>query len=334
MPGLALNCWKSGAPQGRGTVLRALWGCLTAALVCACASGAEEPGAWGADHVDKPLPVLVEGGECLFCHRNSIGARWEANAHQTTVRFFDPGAAEVQVLKAQGVEAAILNEITMVLGRDRAQRFLKPNGKYGQAAILNTKWTRTGVERAADAAWDDARFAERCAGCHMSGVDRASGAYSAAGIECYTCHGDVPLEHTEQHELAIFSPKRNDTPELVTAICAQCHVRNGTSKATGRPYATHFVPGDNLFMDFMADLGPETIAAMNTGDQHVLANVRAVIHGEDKSLTCMSCHTIHKDTSTKHKKLATTAYCFICHEGSDMKSGIRPAEVHSPVCEY
>lgn len=313
---------------------RALWGCLALVAALAQAGAAEDPAAWGSDHVDKPLPVLVEGGECLFCHRTSIGARWESNAHQTSVRLFDPAGPEAQALKAGGLDEAIVKQIEMVVGKERAQRFLKPNGNYGQSSLLNTKWTSTGVELAAGADWDDARFAQQCAGCHMSGVDRDSAAYTALGIECYTCHGDVPVEHTEKPELAIFSSKRNDTPEVVTAVCAQCHVRNGLSKTTGRPYATHFVAGDNLFRDFKADFSPAALEQLNTADRHVLENVRAVIYGEDKTLNCMSCHTLHKDTSTKHKKLATTAYCFICHEGSDMKSGIRPSEVHSPVCEY
>ena len=33
-----------------------------------------DPKAWGSNHVGKPLAEYVHGDECLFCHRNGVGA--------------------------------------------------------------------------------------------------------------------------------------------------------------------------------------------------------------------------------------------------------------------
>src|SRR5213078_1528900 len=44
------------------------------------AQSANDPGAWGSNHIGKPIPEYVHGDECLFCHRNNIGSTWQKNA--------------------------------------------------------------------------------------------------------------------------------------------------------------------------------------------------------------------------------------------------------------
>src|SRR5690348_12547483 len=45
-----------------------------------------DPKAWGADHVGEPLPEYMESGECLFCHRDTVGVSWGKNKHNRTIR--------------------------------------------------------------------------------------------------------------------------------------------------------------------------------------------------------------------------------------------------------
>src|SRR3989442_962518 len=49
------------------------------------AQSADDPAAWGSNHIGKPIPEYVHGDECLFCHRNNIGITWQKNSHGLTV---------------------------------------------------------------------------------------------------------------------------------------------------------------------------------------------------------------------------------------------------------
>src|SRR5690606_27231872 len=86
-----------------------------------------------------------------------------------------------------------------------------------------------------------------------TGVDPQTTAFTAVPIDCFSCHGDAPLEHSNDASLMPLAKARHDPPEVVIGICAQCHVRFGKSRATGRPYPANFVAGDNLFKDFEID---------------------------------------------------------------------------------
>jgi predicted CXXCH cytochrome family protein len=72
---------------------------------------------------------------------------------------------------------------------------------------------------------------------------------------------------------------------------------------------------------------------MNAGDRHVAQNVREVLEGKSTT-TCVSCHDIHRQSSTKHREVAEGATCISCHEPGKPKSKITKYEVHSPLCEY
>src|SRR4051794_39428433 len=69
------------------------------ALLIAEAPKLLDPGAWGADHVGKPLPEFTSGDECLFCHRMDVGPTWSTNRHGQTIRPADPQSAPLVVLK-------------------------------------------------------------------------------------------------------------------------------------------------------------------------------------------------------------------------------------------
>ena len=80
-------------------------------------------------------------------------------------------------------------------------------------------------------------------------------------------------------------------------------MRTGKSNKSGLPYPTNFVVGDNLFRDYQVDLSDKALAQMNPGDRHVAQNVREVLEGKSTT-TCVSCHDIHHQSSTKHRQVA------------------------------
>ena len=214
-------------------------------------------------------------------------------------------------------------------------RFLRKDG-YGKFALLNTQAdlpTRKWIDLEKPS-WDRDRFANRCAGCHTTGVDSKTKEFSAFGIDCYSCHGVVDLNHSSDTSLIFLSKKRRTDARAITSTCAQCHIRTGVSRSTGLPYPDNFVAGDNLFQDFQVDLSRADDPALNAGDRHILRNVRDVAMYGSESPTCISCHDVHKQSSLKHRRAPRSAICNDCHSTEGSIKGSRPFTVHSPLCEY
>jgi len=304
--------------------------------------GREKPAGqkpWGSNHVGKEVPEFVHGDECLFCHRNDIGPSWSRNPHGITVRQREDAPEFIELLKGQPALSGVAGQVEYFLGSRHRLRFLKKDG-YGKFAILNTQ-AELGPDKHAqkliDAekpAWDKERFANRCAGCHTTGVETATKAFSAFGLDCYTCHGVVDLNHTNDTSLIFLSKKRRSDSLAITSTCAQCHLRMGKARSTGLPYPTNFVAGDNLFLDFEVDFSKADDESLNPGDRHILQNVRDVIINGSESPTCISCHDVHKATSVKHHRAPRTATCNDCHNAEGSIKGNKPYVVHSGLCEY
>jgi len=298
-----------------------------------------DPSAWGKNHVGKPIPDFVHGDECLFCHRNDIGPGWQKNAHGTTLRQQEDAPDLTRLLKTQPALSAISTQVEYFLGSRHHVRFLKKEG-YGKLALLTTqaelgsdgralKWID--VEKPA---WEKERFADRCAGCHATGVDPATKSYSAFGLDCYTCHGVVDLDHTKDTSLILLSKKRRSDAREITSTCAQCHLRMGNSKSTGLPYPNNFVAGDNLFQDYRVDFSKADDENLNPGDRHIVRNVRDVALYGSEFPTCLSCHDLHKQSSIKHHRAPRTAACTDCHNADGPLKLVKPYTVRSSLCEY
>jgi len=241
------------------------------------------------DHVGAPLPEYMTGDECLFCHRNEVGTTWLDNSHAWTTRPAD----------ATPTSSALPAGATHVVGGIQAHRALQQIG-YGRFAVYDAK-AKT---------WRSGEFEQRCAGCHTTGVDPATGVFSSTGLDCFTCHGAVPTEHTTQPELAWFGKKHTGSLQLKQAICAQCHLRGGKSRSSGKPYPNNFVAGDDLFADFDVKLAKSS-KELNKPDAHSYTKTRAVLEGDSKR-TCADCHTIHTAPGERQRDPA----------------------VHSTVCDY
>jgi predicted CxxxxCH...CXXCH cytochrome family protein len=308
-----------------------------------------DPAAWGSNHVGKEIPEFVHGDECLFCHRNTIGATWQQNAHGVTIRQREDATALQPLLKAQPAVAKLEKEVEYFLGSRHYVRFLKKDG-YGKFALLNALAVlsadgdkKTAQWRNADQpAWDKEKFANRCAGCHTTGVEAKTRTFAAFGLDCYTCHGDVNLDHTNDTSLILLAKKNRTSKQAVTSICAQCHLRSedgaAKAKSTGLPYPNTFIAGDNLFQDFAVDWQQADDQKLNPGDRHVWRNVRDVAVNNGDS-TCLSCHQVHAAnpavSTQKHRRLPRAPICFDCHSSEEGQfKQVKRYEVKSGLCEY
>jgi hypothetical protein len=302
-----------------------------------------DPANWGSDHVGAPLPEYATGDECLFCHRDRFGADWAKNAHQRTMRPFDSAESAMAALKAAPDARRFADQVELVLGDRKQIRFLKRTAEYGKLAMLSAKFSPappTAKSRRIHGTlldvknphWDGQTFGRSCAGCHTTGVDPKTQSFSAISLDCFTCHGIVDQKHAETK--AVYLAKQHqDPPRVIVAICGQCHLRTGKSRATGLPYPDNFVAGDNLFRDFQVGLKDADLAAMNPGDRHVAQNVREVLEGRSQT-SCVTCHDVHRQSAVKHRQVAEEATCATCHEPGKPKSQWTHYEVHSALCEY
>ena len=297
-----------------------------------------DPKAWGGNHVGKPLPEYVTGDECLFCHRNDIGPTWQKNAHGVTVRQREDAPELAKILEGQPALTEVAKQIEYFLGSRHRVRFLKKEG-YGKFAMLNAQAVLGENGQAAKLidheklAWDKEKFANRCVGCHTTAVDSTEKTFSAFGLDCYTCHGVVDLNHTKDTALILLSKKRRSDAKVITSICAQCHLREAKSKSSGLPYPNNFVAGDNLFQDFDVDWAKADDEKLNAGDRHVWRNVRDVALYGNESITCLNCHQVHGNSSFKHRRVLRAPVCAECHQGEGFKN-VKRYEVHSSLCEY
>ena len=299
--------------------------------------------AWGGDHVGKKFPEYVTGDECLFCHR-AIGPAWERNRHQLTIRPADPDDPALVKLRAAKGGKDLAGETQYLLGADRATRFLKRAPEYGRLEMLTAALLKEGDESKLTGAdpprWDGMVFGDRCAGCHTTAVDAKTRAYSALSLDCFSCHGDVPLAHSKDTSRVLLS-KKNHPPRAVVSLCGQCHLRGGKSKSTGLPYPNTFVAGDNLFRDFRVDLSDEVIASRPAIERHIYENARDVALSGETAASCVTCHDVHTQSTEKHRSLARAAICASCHapgeDFANLKEGIgrsRRPSAHSRICEY
>jgi hypothetical protein len=332
---------NSDTPWGRRPRLRrtSRSGLTLALITCALAAAqTKDPAAWGGSHAGETVPEFVHGDECLFCHRNDIGPGWQKNPHGLTLRQREDAPDLIALLNAEPKLAAIEKETTHTLGSVRHIRYLKQAG-YGKLDISNLRGDLdkdSRVERwehMDDPKWEHDKFANQCAGCHATGIEAKSRTYSAIGLDCYTCHGVVNLEHTNDTSLIFLSKKRRSDALAIESTCAQCHLRGGKSKSTGLPYPNNFVAGDNLFKDYEVDWSRADDASLNPGDRHVWMNVRdVVLNGSD--ITCLSCHRVHQNSTERHRRVLTSAICEQCHNATGPKKAVKSFTVHSALCEY
>lgn len=259
------------------------------------------------------VPDFVHGDECLFCHRNDIGPGWQKNRHGQTLR----QRGDVPEL------TALPKDATHVLGSREHVRYLKQSG-YGKLDLL----TRTDPP-----GWQSGKFNQQCAGCHATAVDPKTLSYRAIGLDCYTCHGVVDLEHTNDTSKIFLSKKRRTDALAITSTCAACHLRGGKSRLNDVPYPVGFIAGQDLFKIYEADLAKADDPALNAGDRHVWKNVREVINAGSQ-MTCLSCHRVHAATSERHRRVLSGPICLECHNAEGPKKALKPYVVHSSICEY
>ncbi|REK11990.1 MAG: hypothetical protein DWQ37_13295 [Planctomycetota bacterium] len=298
-----------------------------------------DPAAWGSDHVGQGVPAYMEGGECLFCHRNDVGGEWQTDKHNRTIRDAPRTEPAMEALAEDPGLKDFVDQVELLMGDTRAQRFLKRADAYGKVDLLSPVATfgrgrRARLEETDNPHWEIDTFALECAGCHTTAVNPETHAFSTVALDCYACHGVAPDGHTEDAKQILLNTVQPDSPAVVTSICGSCHIRFGKSKSSGLPYPNNFVPGDNLFKDFQVDFDVADDETLNPADRHVMHNVREVVVRGNESMTCLSCHDVHQGSSAKHRDLPVVNSCQHCHSAATPIKSHKRYQVHSERCQY
>ena len=291
-----------------------------------------DPAAWGSNHVDKPVPDYITGGECRFCHRKEIGSQWAKNRHHLTIRPLVEEPKATRVL-ASGLKG----DPQFAIGSKQMLRFLRGSKTYGKLDLYSHAYNLATHESSSEtkATWQSGTFGKNCAGCHTTGVDHKTHAFSSISLDCFSCHGEADLKHSTDSSLILLAAKAKTPARVTVSICAQCHIRSGTSRSSGLPYASNFVPGDNLFQDLKVSFADKDLATLNPVDRHILENVRDVVRFGKDSVSCLTCHQVHKSSTDRHQRLSkASAICSNCHESKGGKWTTKDYETHSNTCQY
>jgi hypothetical protein len=299
--------------------------------------GAEQPATRQSD--DAPLPDYISGDECLFCHRFETAQNWQENRHNRTIRRVDADERALFTLRRyQG--ASIADGIEFVMGGKYRIRFLKKGQAYGQLDLLTTELIPekphepAKLIRSENPEWDMAKFGSGCAGCHATQANSRTQSFAAVSLDCYVCHGDTSLEHTKDKSRMLFARGHQEPPRVIVSSCGQCHLRGGRSRTTRLPYPKNYIAGGDLFTDFQVNFAAADDPKLNPGDRHVFHNARTVMELGMGEVTCLSCHSVHTQSTLKHRRLLRSEICFVCHD-REASGWTKPSyEVHSSVCGY
>ena len=159
-------------------LLLAVNGSGTPRSIAASPSGKKplDPAAWGSDHVGQGVPMYMDSGECLFCHRAEVGsdlAAQQAQSHDSRARGRQPALAALKAdaasksvgrrsAAADGRRAGTAVPQT-VAGLRQGRHAVAPSPRLAAAAAPK-------LEKTANPHWDAEAFAKECAGCHTTAV--------------------------------------------------------------------------------------------------------------------------------------------------------------------
>jgi predicted CxxxxCH...CXXCH cytochrome family protein len=289
---------------------------------------------------DDPLPEYITGDECLFCHRFDTAKSWQDNRHQQTIRAIDRDSLAIRRLRNDPRLNAVLDAADFMMGHKNTIRLLKKSEHYGRLELLNLRLISNSHDQqlqvvdAVNPKWDSAKFGSSCAGCHTTQTDSRNQSFTAISLDCYTCHGNATLEHTTDTTKILFARSRKEPAGVVISTCGQCHLRAGHSRTTRLPYPNNYVAGTDLFADFDVDFRLADDPNLNPADRHVYWNARSVIERGSHEVTCSSCHSVHGQSTQKHRRLPRSEICSVCHDPAKNVWKRPPLTGHSDVCGY
>jgi predicted CXXCH cytochrome family protein len=66
----------------------------------------------------------------------------------------------------------------------------------------------------------------------------------------------------------------------------------------------------------------------------VQENIRDIVIRGDETVTCLSCHEVHRQSSSKHQRVARRDLCLNCHDATGRQSTYDATSLRSATCRY
>lgn len=186
--------------------------------------------------------------------------------------------------------------------------------------------------------WQERPWAEKCGGCHTTGLDLETETFTESTIGCEACHGKGSW-HAALPKTAVFE-KRDTivnpaklTMGVAVQICGSCHNQGESTQHPEADWPVGYSPGTGLgfffkskqFEDAEAFIESDTFSK---GHHQQYVAWQQSSHYE-KGVTCTSCHFVHQIgiPPTRSQTIsAGSKQCFECHV---MVNKVQAHSIHS-----
>ncbi len=252
---------------------------------------------------------------CASCHAD-VAARWERTLHSMMVR---PATRENIHGDLSLPNAPNLREFDfayVIGGWYKEERYVIRQG--GELIMspheLDYVPNRYVIRRTSTGALDMPDWRAACIGCHTTGYNPQTRAWSELNIGCEACHGPG-VTH------ASAPSKKNIIIDKSAEACGSCHIR-GTDNATGFGFPTQYRLGQPRTLLAAFTPIPMTDRASVFPDQRTSNRHRQQFIDFQKSkhyiagVTCVSCHDPHTGPLAARAQLRKSlgAVCNDCHK--------------------
>jgi len=259
--------------------------------------------------------TYVGAAACRNCHKLAWNS-WSESAHARMVRPFASDPIAAMVRKA-GAAPIPLDKVDLVVGTMHQLAFVQK--RDGQLLVLGHQFdldrrvwaplalahtgapeagTTPGGENAANAS-GEIDWKARCAGCHTTGFEPATGHFTQYSVSCESCHGPGSQHVAAKGKGGIVNPAKIPHAQG-RHVCAQCHAR-GHDREAGTPFPAHYRPGDDLDATFVYD---DPVPGQNS--ELFWGNGMARAHHAQynelrqskhfvKGVRCLDCHESHRE---------------------------------------
>jgi predicted CXXCH cytochrome family protein len=267
---------------------------------------------------------------CMMCHKAT---------HPTIVKGFQK-SAHFKAMQNAADENAIVGDFSTNTAFKKDQvAFVLGSGRTEQAYLDAKFQVLPATWDVKSKTWKPAQAVDgstQCIGCHVTGYNADTKAYTNLGVGCESCHGPGS-EHVASPKTVTPVKPKNLTPALSAMICGSCH--SVGKDPTGKyAFPVGYRPGDDL-TKFFVDAKP-TMPGRNQQysdwitSKHAKANVTCETchnpHNEDLNADdtskyphqlrkpindqCLGCHAAKvKDLATHAPNAPAGATCATCH---------------------
>ncbi len=288
--------------------------------------------AWAADFV-APRPGMGVGAagyagsaRCTGCH-DDLYLSWHDTLHARIIQ--DPADDPQAIVADFDVEDPDLtfsrDDVQYVIGNRRRQVFLTESSvltestdltdtvaNESELVLLPAQWT------VATGAWEplysngDGTPGEpwlaSCAGCHVTGLDVATGGFTEFGVGCESCHGPSAAHAEDPLHVKPFAA-------VDEQVCGACHSRG--ESPDGHPYPTTYRPGEALADHFTFTQDESAVwadgSAQRNHQQYMDWRLGSTME-QAQNTSCTTCHRVHERGDTDAQLLqSVNALCLSCH---------------------